>query len=143
MSEPAPRVFERWGYTVREARDSEFVVRGPNGTVIGWITVAGIRFQARGFAQSLESSEVIGTFESVKAALALVIGHFDMLQLRDRVSAAVRRYEAEGPTPMRARATPDRSPSAGAPRGTPGQRQPPSPTAQRRPRAPDPRPESG
>lgn len=92
-----PRSWERWGYRAREVRPSEFTVQDANGATIGWITQLGQRFQARGFAQSIANSEVIGTFESIKAAVTLVIGHFEMLQLRDRVSRAVKKYEAEGP----------------------------------------------
>lgn len=100
--EPAfvPRSWERWGYRAREVRPSEFTVQGPDGATIGWITPLGQRFQARGFAQSSANSEVIGTFESIKAAVTLVIGHFEMLQLRDRVSRAVKKYEAEGPVSL-------------------------------------------
>src|SRR5690554_3896434 len=133
---PHPRTFERWGYRATETGNAEFTVRDPNGRVIGWITLLGHRFQARGFAHALEGSEVLGTFESVKAALALVIGHFDMLQLRDRVSKAVKRYEAEGPTPLPARPGEVRRPSAGAPDGTPGPQQPAAKHGPQHPRDP-------
>ena len=146
--DPEPRTFERWGYRATESRATEsgapeFTVRDQGGRVIGWITVLGHRFQSRGFAQSIAGSEVLGTFESIKAAMALVIGHYDMLQLRDRVSKAVKRYEAEGATPLPARPGAVRRPSVDEPDGTrapqppgpkPAPRHPPGPG---RPPAPD------
>src|SRR5688500_11899686 len=95
-SEFQPRTWERWGYRATETAPGEFGVSDANGRTIGWITMLGHRFQARGFAQTLAHSEVLGTFESIKAAVTLVIGHYDMLQLRNRVSKAVKKYEAEG-----------------------------------------------
>lgn len=142
MSTPDPKrefnplVFERWGYRAIEVRPSRYTVRDPAGHTIGWISMLGSRFQARGHAQSISSSRTLGTFVSIKAATALVIGHYEMIRLRDRVSTAVRSYEAETPPATPVRRGLDRSPSAAAP----GETATPQPPRHPRPQQPSPDP---
>ena len=79
-----------------------FRVEDTTGSAIGFVTAKGSRFQARsGYGQSLATSEVLGSFNSARAALRLVIGHHELQELRDRVRKQVIELEQEDPNSTR------------------------------------------
>ncbi|MCC7127872.1 MAG: hypothetical protein IT192_03515 [Microbacteriaceae bacterium] len=106
MGEPVePATGKRWqrfGYWVHELRPGVFRVEDKSGQAIGFVTAKGSRFQARsGYGQSLATSEVLGSFNSARAALRLVAGHHELQELRDEVRRQVIELEQKDPNSTR------------------------------------------
>ncbi|MBX3068485.1 MAG: hypothetical protein KF867_04150 [Cryobacterium sp.] len=90
--------WQRFGYWVREIRPKVYRVEDQGSRVIGFITAKGSRYQARsGYGSSVTTSEVLGSFNSARAALRLVIGHYELEQLRDHVRKEVIELEQADP----------------------------------------------
>ncbi len=98
----AERRWQRFGYWVHELRAGVFRVEDKSGQAIGFVTAKGSRFQARsGYGQSLATSEVLGSFNSARAALRLVIGHHELQELRAEVRRQVIELEQKDPNSTR------------------------------------------
>lgn len=123
---PGPlRRWVRLDHMLQEISPGTFEVRDRGGRLIGWISSHGPRFQARGISPALADAPTLGTFQSGVAALRLVIGYYDVMQLRKTVIAEARRLEQEHergltrsarstpvPSPGPRTAAPDRTPPA-------------------------------
>lgn len=96
MTPPRLR-WKRFEHILTETSPGVFEVRTPGGKRIGWVTRIGVRFDARGEAQSVRSSSSLGggPYYSGRAALVRVIGAHEVEELSRAVRARVAELETQ------------------------------------------------